>query len=189
MAGLVKRNKTYYAVYRVAGQERRRSLETGSYQIAKERLRRIESSLAQGGGDELPTRTRIDQIVEAYVLHIRSTKAPNGVKVDTWYLRSIFSTICPALEKDKQGRGTKKRESKQVSLIAVTYIEQLTTALISEFISDKALRRGIAPKTANRYREILMRLISWAMSQRGVHMPGDKNPSSDTVSGLPKSVS
>jgi integrase len=56
------------------------------------------------------------------------------------------------------------------------HIEQLTTAAISEFISNKILRQGIAPKTANRYREILMRLVSWAASQRGVHMPGDRNP-------------
>ncbi len=179
MAGLMKRGKTYYAVYRVAGKERRRSLETGSCQIAKERLRKIESSLAQGGEDDLPTRTRIDEIVEAYVVHIRNTKTPSGAKIDTWYLRSIFGAITPSLETDKQGRGRKKRpekDPKQVPPLEITHIEQLTTTAISEFISNKVLRQGIAPKTANRYREILMRLVSWAASQRGVHMPGDRNP-------------
>jgi integrase len=36
--------------------------------------------------------------------------------------------------------------------------------------------RGLAPKTANRYREILTRLFNWAMTQNGVRMPKDKNP-------------
>jgi integrase len=36
--------------------------------------------------------------------------------------------------------------------------------------------RGLAPKTANRYREILTRLFNWAASQHGVRMPNDRNP-------------
>jgi len=44
MAGLIKRGKTYHAVYYVGGKERRRSLETTSYQVAKERLRNLETS-------------------------------------------------------------------------------------------------------------------------------------------------
>jgi integrase len=36
--------------------------------------------------------------------------------------------------------------------------------------------RGLAPKAANRYREILTRLFNRALTQRGVKMPNDKNP-------------
>jgi hypothetical protein len=36
--------------------------------------------------------------------------------------------------------------------------------------------RGLAPKTANRYREILTRLFNWATTQHGIRMPSDKNP-------------
>jgi len=35
--------------------------------------------------------------------------------------------------------------------------------------------QGLAPKTANHYR-VLSALFGWAMSQRGVRMPNDKNP-------------
>ena len=38
MAGLIKRGKKYYAVVTVGGRERRQSLNTASYQVAKERL-------------------------------------------------------------------------------------------------------------------------------------------------------
>lgn len=177
MAGLSKRGTMYYAIYNVAGKERRRSLNTSSYQLAKERLRKLESTLACGGEEELPTKTRLRDIVEAYVIHMRNTKTANGAKVDTWYLRSIFGPICPALQMDKQKRGQKKSACKEPQqVLEVAYIEQLTASVISEFISNKVLRQGIAPKTANRYREILMRLVSWAISQRGVRMPGDRNP-------------
>jgi len=90
-------------------------------------------------------------------------------------LRSIFGPICPALHSEKRRRGSRNR-SQQSATLKITHLEQLTTAAISGFISDRVLRRGIAPKTANRYREILMRLVSWATSQRCVRMPGGKNP-------------
>lgn len=48
MAGLIKRGKNYYAVYYVGGEERRRSPETTSCQMAKEQLRNLESSLPTG---------------------------------------------------------------------------------------------------------------------------------------------
>ncbi len=39
--------------------------------------------------------------------------------------------------------------------------------------------RGLAPRTANRYREILHRLYSWSMKQGGVRMPDRLNPVAD----------
>ena len=43
-----------------------------------------------------------------------------------------------------------------------------TPADVSAFISGQVQSRGLAPKTANRYREILCRLFNWAMEQRGI---------------------
>ena len=43
-------------------------------------------------------------------------------------------------------------------------------------IAARIREEGIAPKTANRYREVLSRLFSWAMAQREVRMPGGQNP-------------
>ena len=56
MASLRKRGKKYYASYYVGGKEHRQALETTSYQVAKERLRNLEASLARGTlDDDLPT--------------------------------------------------------------------------------------------------------------------------------------
>ena len=48
MAGLIRRNKTYYAVYYVGGKQKRVCLHTSSLQIAKEKVRQIESSQLKG---------------------------------------------------------------------------------------------------------------------------------------------
>jgi integrase len=53
---------------------------------------------------------------------------------------------------------------------------RITTADVATFIGARTRSRGLAPKTANRYREIIVRLFNWAMEQRGVRMPGDRNP-------------
>ena len=61
-------------------------------------------------------------------------------------------------------------------VIEANYFEEITTAEVSRFITTHTRRRGLAPKTANRYREILVRLFNWAMTQQGVRMPTGKNP-------------
>jgi len=97
MASLRKRKKIYYASYYVGGKEQRRSLETKSFQVAKERLRNLEASLARGTlDDDLPTRTPLSEIVGAYAAHIKNTTSKNSVTVDLWYLRSEYIFSNPA---------------------------------------------------------------------------------------------
>jgi len=180
MASLRKRGKIYYASYYVGGHERRRSLETTSYQIARERLRNLEASLALSEVDsQLPTKTPVGDLVEAYVERIRNTKTRNSVRVDTWYLRSIFGPICPTLRAIEK-RGRKKRRGGASrnggARLEVPFAEQVTTAMIAEMIDAKVRQNKLSAKTANRYREILMRFYTWAMDQRGVRMPAGTNP-------------
>jgi site-specific recombinase XerD len=56
------------------------------------------------------------------------------------------------------------------------FIEQLTTADISAFITSRMASRGLAPKNANHYRSILGRLFTWAADHRGLKLPGSVNP-------------
>lgn len=172
MASLRKRGSKYYASYYAAGKEVRRSLDTSSYQVAKERLRNLESVLSHGPLDDvLPTKTPVAEIVAAFATYIQSAKSKNGVKVDFWYLRRIFGPVAPQLAAPERCGKQKQRDR-----LHAVHLEDIRTADIAAFIAKRVQEDGIGPKTANRYREILQRLFNWAMSQRGVRMPGGENP-------------
>jgi hypothetical protein len=185
MASLVQRGPIYYNQFYIAGKLKRVSTATDVLQIAKEKLRQFESAQARGDALPLPTRTLIADVVTAYVEHIRTIKTPKSAQTDIYYLRDMFGPICKALEitSRKVGAKSKRRPPKpgqdrrrKAPVIEANAFEQITTADVSSFIAGRMASRGLAPKTANRYREILMRLFNWAMEQRGIRMPRDKNP-------------
>ncbi len=185
MASLIQRNGKYYLQWYVGKTIRRRSLKTDSLQVAKEHLRQFESAQARGFDNPLPTRTPIGEILDAYVSHIRTVKAAKSAQTDIYYLRQVFGTACPALEVTSRKLTPKrwKRPPKpgqdrrfKAPTIEVTYFEQVTTADLSTWLQSHVASRGLAPKTANRYREILTRLYNWAIKEGRVQMPGDRNP-------------
>jgi integrase len=187
VASLIQRPgfSTYYIQHMVSGKAKRFSTGTDSLQIAKEKLRQFESACLRGNDSPLPSKTPIATVVAAYVSHIRSVKTGKSAQTDTYYLRDAFGPICPELEINsrKVSEQTKKRPPKpgqdrrrKAQRIEAQWFEQITTADIAGFVSGQVKNRGLAPKTANRYREILTRLFSWAMTQFGIRMPREKNP-------------
>lgn len=179
MASLKKRGATYYAQYYVGSKQKRVCLETSSLQIAKEKLRQIESSFYRGNDLPLPTKTPIFTVVTAYIESMRTRKTARSCERDIYYLRETFGPICPdlTLKNSKISERGKKCPTRHApQYIEASYFEQITTADISSFVSTQVRRKALAPKTANRYREILTRLFNWAMEQNGIRMPGDKNP-------------
>jgi len=82
VACLKKRGDVYWAQWWVGKKQKRVRLKTDSVQLAKERLRQIESKLAQGVDDTLPTRTPIAEIVAAYVNQIRLVKTAKSAQTD-----------------------------------------------------------------------------------------------------------
>ena len=74
MAGMYRRNGTYYAKFYQGKKPKRVSLQTDSYQIAKAKVRQIEQALHQGEPSPLPTKTPLDRALTAYVEHIRAAK-------------------------------------------------------------------------------------------------------------------
>ncbi len=97
MASLKKRGKTYYAQYYVGDKQVRKCLNTSSLQVAKEKLRKLESSFYRGEEVTGPTKTHTAKIVAAYVDHIRNAKTKHSVKSDLWYLSDVFGPICDDL--------------------------------------------------------------------------------------------
>ena len=187
MASLKKRGKKYYIQYYSGQKQKRLSLNTTIHQLAKEKLRQFESAQLRGEDNPLPTKTLLADIVDRYVQHMINIKTAKSVQTDVYYLRSMFGEICPGLRITSRKRSVKamKRPPRKGNdrrfkdrVIEVSYLEQMTSADISGFISHKVQSRGLAPKTANRYREILSRLFNWAMDEAGVKMPGDNNPAS-----------
>lgn len=74
MAGLIRRNKTYYALYYVGGKQKRVCLHTESLQVAKEKVRQIETAQMKGEDIPLTTRTPIGEVLTAYVEYLRAVK-------------------------------------------------------------------------------------------------------------------
>ncbi len=89
MASLQKRGNVYYARYWLGKKQRKVCLHTKSYPMAKEKLRQIESSLAQGA--ELPLVVPENSSVQTHsgighhFLRRRSR------------LRSLGGRICPSI--------------------------------------------------------------------------------------------
>lgn len=179
MASLKKRGKTYYAQYYFGGQQKRISLSTDSLQIAKEKIRQIESALARGTDIPLPTRTPVADVVAAYVEYLYTVKTPRNAQRDVFYLRETFGPICPALKLKNEKiseRGKKRPCRNRHAYVQVNHFEQITTADIAQHIAAQVRAKGLAPKTANRFREVLTRLFNWAMQQHGIRMPDNVNP-------------
>jgi integrase len=185
MASLITRGKTYYIQWRVGKSLKRKSLRTTSYQVAKEKLLQFESARVRGEDSPLPTQTPLPEILNRYVEHVRAVKTPKSAQTDVYYLRQMFGPICPALQITSRRPSVKamRRPPKpgqdrrfKIATIEVQYLEQITTADVSNFIAAHVKSRGLAPKTANRYREIVNRLFNWAMEEQGVRMRGNVNP-------------
>ena len=185
MASLKVRNGFYYIQFYLGGKQRREATGTDVLQIAKEKLRQFESAQARGDDNPLPTRTPIAHVVSAYVAHMRTHKTAKSAQTDIYYLREMFGPICEALQvtSRKLSPAAKKRPPKEgqdlrrrALVIEAGSFEEISTPQISAFITGQVASRGLAPKTANRYREILMRLFNWARDLHGIRLPADKNP-------------
>ncbi len=183
MACLFKRGKTYYLSYFEGVKRKKISLKTDVYNLAIEKKRQLESAMANGNDSPLPTKTPLADILSRYIQNMRAKKTAKSAQTDTYYLKVIFGDICPEIinnrrraTHDKKKKPSKKKTSDNI--ISARYIEDVSTVQIANFISDKVRSKGLAPKTANRYREIICRLFNWAMTEGGVRMPNDKNPAS-----------
>ena len=182
MASLIKRDGKFHVQWYEGAKKRRRSLRTDSLQIAKEKLRQFESSQFRGDGIGLTTRTPIGQIVAAYIEHMKAHRAERSWKRDMSYLRESFGECCPDLvldtERAKKCRALRRKDDKRKKLwpLSAPCFEEISTAAISEFIAERVRIRGLAPKTANRYRETVAKVFAWAMETERVRMPMDRNP-------------
>ena len=185
MAGIYRRGSTYYAMYYIGSKKYRKSLETDDLKVAKARLRKLEDELDAGSDTPFPTKTSIPVVLEAYIQHMFSYRDPKSVNRDLSPMRIMFGEVCPSLKvKNKtiveqiEHRAKKKGKGEKLSPIEASSFEALTARMMSEWLSEYASRNGAAPKTCNRYREILQKMFSWAIGVYGIKFPGGVNPAS-----------
>ena len=145
-------------------------------------LRQFKSAEYQGLESPLPTKTHISEVVGAYVRKMRTTKTVRSVKADVQYLRASFGECCEELEYSQYRIGARydkkpvRKGRQAVQIIEKSCFEAITTQDIADFIIGMVDAKGLEPTTANRYREVLHTLFSWAISEGRVKMPNDKNP-------------
>jgi integrase len=182
MASLIQRGSTFHIQWYEGPAKRRKSLKTDSLQIAKEKLRQFQSAQFRGDGCPLPTRTPVGDIVAAYIDHMKAHRPERSWRKDMTHLRESFGECCPALALDTK-RAKRCRElrcpddsRRKLWPLAAPCFEEITTAAISTFIAERVRVRGLAPKTANRYREVIAKVFAWAMATERVRMPLDRNP-------------
>ena len=179
MASLKKRGNSYYAQYYIGTKQVRKNLYTENLQVAKEKIRQLESALYREVDIPLPTRTPLPQVITDYVNHLETVTTTRNIQKTVSYLRHTFGPICSALEvKNRKisDKAAKRKAVRPIQPIEIVYFEQITTADIARFIGSVVRSKGIKAKTANRYREILTRLYNWATTQNGINLPGGKNP-------------
>lgn len=182
VASLLKRGGTFYIQWYEGKRKRRRSLGTDSRPIAKEELRQFESAQFRGDPSPLPTRTPVGEVVAAYIEHMKAHRPERSWRKDLTHLREAFGECCPALvlESDRARKCRDQRyptdRRRKLWPLAASHFEEITTAAVSEFIAERVRVRGLMPKTANRYREVIGKVFNWAMKTDFVRMPLDRNP-------------
>jgi hypothetical protein len=131
MGGLIKRGSIYYALYYVEKKQKRISLETDCLQVAKKKLRQLESALYHGNDNPLPTKTPIANMITAYIEHMHSRKTARRVLLPARMLRHYLS--CPALAL-KNARISEKYKKPPTNhaphYIEANCFEQVTTAYL-----------------------------------------------------------
>jgi integrase len=187
MACLKKRGKVYWIRWYEGEKRREQSLQTTSRQVANAKFHKFEFERAQGIDNPLPTRTDLGAYLGAYVRHMRQLKTPKSAQIDVCYLRQMFGVVCPELEDTSRTPRTPNSPTARVKRpagksellvppLCVRFVEQITAPMATDFIAAQVRTKGLKPKTANRYREILHRVIQWGIKGDRLRMPGGINP-------------
>jgi len=165
--------KTWWVTYYLDGKRFRQSLRTRDERIARRKLKKLEGDLISG---ELERRTvtPVAPFLEAFCDHLATTRTRKSLKNDLAYVRGFFGPICDAL-KHKSTINHRFRPAKPIRVrdhlakrhVTVATLEQVTPALVDGFITTRIRKDGIAPKTANRTREVLHVLFNYAIRQFG----------------------
>lgn len=172
MASLYKRGEWFWVAYYANGEHVQRALGTNDKRIAKEKKKHIEYQLSIG---ELQAASRlpISAVLQKFCEHLQATRTFKSCKNDVSRLRVFFGPICEALELGVAGGWSKTKTVKRAAdryadaHVKVELLEDLTPAMINQFIAARIRDDGWSPKTANSMRQVLHRLFVYATKHYG----------------------
>ena len=171
MASIFKRGKkgTWWIKYYTNGRQIYYSLKTTNERVARRVKREIEGEEAKG---ELvaPSQTPVPSFLEDFCKFLSTIRTAKSFKNDVSVLRVFFGPVCPALEpgscvNTRWRSGTTRHVMDKMRHVHVKadFLEEVTGAAIEEFLTRRMRVDSIAPKTANRYREVLHRMFNYAI--------------------------
>jgi integrase len=184
MASIFQRKKggTWWIKYYANGRQVYYSLGTKDARVAKRVKRQIEGEDAKG---ELlaPSKTPLPAFLEGFCKFLSTIRTKKSYSADLSVLRIFFGPVCPSLAHGScvntrwRAGNSKPVEDKKAHLhIRANFLEEITTSVMEGFISRRIREDRIAPKTANRYREVLHRMFGYATKNWGF-VPNDRrNP-------------
>ncbi len=184
MASIFKRGKkgTWWIKYYANGRQVYYSLKTTNDRVAKRVKREIEGEEAKG---ELvaPSQTPLPAFLEDFCRFLATIRTAKSFKNDISVLRIFFGPICPALvpgscvnTRWRSGVAQPVKDRLGRVHIKADFLEEITGAVIEYFLARRMREDQIAPKTANRYREVLHRLFNYAIKNWGFVPPDRRYP-------------
>ncbi|MFH1749024.1 MAG: tyrosine-type recombinase/integrase [Planctomycetota bacterium] len=184
MASIFQRGKkgTWWIKYYVASHQVYHTLNTTNARVAQRIKRQIEGEEAKG---ELvaPSKTPLPELLEDYCRFMSTFRTPKSCSADVSVLRVFFGPICPPLELgthvNHRFRDDQAKQLPDMMMrrhIRAKQLEDVTGAMIEDFITTRMCEDGISPKTANRTREVLHKLFNYAIKKWNFVAPDRRHP-------------
>ena len=170
MAAIFRRGKKgiWWIKYYVAGQQVYRSLHTTNSRAAERIKKQVEGDEVKG---ELlaPSRTPLPELLEDYCRFMATFRTRKSCTADASVLRVVFGPITPALElgshvnrRFRTDAAKRLPDTRARRHIRAKILEEITGAVLEDFITTRIREDGISAKTANRTREVLHKLFNYA---------------------------
>jgi len=171
MASIFRRGKSkiWWIKYYANGRQVYYSLRTNDARVAKQIKRQIEGEKAKGALFA-PSKIPLPAFLEDFCKFLSTIRTKKSLSGDISVLRIFFGPVCPALElgsrinkRWRPGHSIRIKDTMQHVHVKAQFLEEITPAKIESFLARRILEDGIAPKTANRYREVLHRMFNFAI--------------------------
>lgn len=178
MASIYRRGNVWWVKFHLKGVRMQQSLNTTHERVAQARKSQIEYRLATGTL-VMPSETPIGDFLEGFCQYLIGTRTRKSYKNDISYLRIFFGPICRSLEPGNtcnRGKALRKERPKvqepcKSQRVRIGLLEELSSEMISQFITRRVQADGISARTANRFREVLHRMFAYAIKEKGYTGP------------------